>query len=192
MSTHTLSMVMSDTTLLQRLWQGDEEAFEALFQRHYATVRALLARMVGDRADDLAQEVFLRLYRQPPRQPNTDIGAWLYRVATNAGYNALRGEKRRRGWLETLGTQTRGGGWGSVEASPEECVERSDRAATVRAVLARLKRRQATILALRYSDLSYREIAAAMEISVGSVGTLLARAEKAFERELRAHGGVGS
>lgn len=191
MSTHTLTMAMSDTTLLSRLAQGDEDAFEALFHRHYASVHAVLARMVGDRADDLAQEVFLQLYQRPPHQANTDIGAWLYRVATNAGYNALRGEKRRRGWVEALGRQTRGSGWHNAETSPEQQVERADRAVLVRRVLSRLKRRQATVLTLRYSGLSYREIAAVMDISAGSVGTLLARAEKAFARELGACEGAG-
>jgi RNA polymerase sigma-70 factor (ECF subfamily) len=94
---------LSDSLLLERIQQGDSDSFEMLFYRHYDRVYGLLYRLVGSRAEaeDLAQEVFIKLYKHTSRRwflrPATkqNISAWLYRVATNAGYDALKTRKRR-------------------------------------------------------------------------------------------------
>ena len=78
---------------------GQLPPFETVFQRYYSRVFAILTRIVGpDEADDLAQETFLRFHDRPPARRGDDedaVGAWLYRVATNLGFNAIRTRKRR-------------------------------------------------------------------------------------------------
>ena len=94
---------LTDSLLLERIQQGDTDSFETLFYRHYDRVYGLLYRLVGNRAEaeDLAQEVFVKLYKHTSRRRffgsarKQNIGAWLYRVATNAGYDALKMRKRR-------------------------------------------------------------------------------------------------
>jgi len=180
--THVIrERAVDDEYLLARLRDGDCSAFDALFDTYYASVYSVLYRMVGDQADDLAQEVFWRLYTNPPTQPDSHVAAWLYRVALNLGYNALRSAKRRAAY-EVLWQRTQGLLRDAAATNPEEAILRRDEADTVRCALARLKRRDAQILVLRHEGLSYREVAECVGIAPSSVGTLLARAEQAFYR----------
>lgn len=179
---------LSDGLLLERIQQGDETSFETLFHRHYDRVYGLLYRLVGtrDEAEDLAQEVFIKLYRHtarrrffgPAREQN--IGAWLYRVATNAGYDALKMRKRRWQRDTLLLPDTDGAPNMAFALSAEQSVALREEQALVRAALARLQPRQAQLLLLRQMGLSYAECAAACDVAPGSVGTLLARAAAAF------------
>lgn len=171
----------TDAILLDRLRAGQGAAFESLFRQHYARIYRVLYRLVGDEADDLAQEVFLQLYRRPPAAAETDLGAWLHRVAVNLGYNALRASQRRRGYRAIL-ARLPGGDWQPVEAGPEEWTEAQEEQQRVRVALGRLSQREAAVLVLRYDDMSYREIALVLGVAPGSVGTLLARAERAFSK----------
>ena len=168
--------VLSDAALLAGAARGDTAAFETLFQRHYDRVYGILFRLVGERgeAEDLAQEAFLRLHAHAHRRRVSDdnVSAWLYRVATNLGYNALR--DRRRRWqrdVHLVPSET-----GDVEA---EAARREERRA-VRAALARLNERQAQLLILRQMEFSYAECAAIVGVAPASVGALLARAARAF------------
>ena len=159
-----------------------EDDFDALFMAHYDGVYRLLYRITGTReeAEDLAQETFLRLSRQrfgPGREHN--VRAWLYRVATNLAFNALRGGGRRqRREAQTV----YGAAAGSPALDPADVAAQADERAAVRRALSRLPERQAQLLLLRHAGLSYRELAAALAVAPGSVGTLLARAEAAFEK----------
>jgi RNA polymerase sigma-70 factor (ECF subfamily) len=165
--------------LLAGVHAGSEADFEALFLRHYGQIHSLLQRLVGDEADDLAQEVFWRLYTRPPRDLQGDLRAWLHRVAARLGYNALRARRRQERYRALWASLAVGMGE-DRSPGPELVAEQDAERHLVRATLARLGRREATILALRHGGLSYREIAQAMGIAPGSVGTLLARAERAF------------
>ncbi len=146
----------------------DEESFEAVFTRYYHLVYQLAYRCTGqrDEADDIAQEVFLRFYRTPPQATcEGERRAWLCRVATNLGLNALRAQQRR--------------------ISHEEKASNSianEQAAYIRSILAELPERQQTYILLRSMGLSYAEIAQATGVAPASVGSLLARAEREFRR----------
>lgn len=156
--------------------QADAE-FERLFLAHFQEIYRHLYRMVSDaqHAEDLAQETFLRLHRQGFSPDGAHhVRAWLYRVATNLAYNALRGHTRRQRREAALGAE-------GVAADPAEMVERRVQQQAVREVLADLPERQAQLLLLRHAGLSYKELAAILDVAPNSVGTLLARAHKAFE-----------
>lgn len=181
--------MLTDAKLLTRLQSGDAESFETLFLRHYDRVYGILYRLLGNRADaeDVAQQVFLKLYRRPHsvslRKSDDSLSAWLYRVAVNTGYNALRGKTRRRKWYQVFSNQ-----WDAEMPHPPTPADHSERAATqsqVRQVLALLKPRDAKLLLLRHSGLSYKELAETLGVAPGSVGSLLSRAERAFEKRYR-------
>ncbi len=176
---------------------GVSRPFEAVFLEHWPQVYRLLLYLVGDHAEaeDLALEAFLRLYhrqeRQTPFSPaarDFNIGGWLHRVATNLGLNAIRGWKRRQRYeLES----------GKAELaendlpSPTEIYAAGEERQRVRLILSQMEPRQAQLLVLRHSGHTYQEIAAALEVSVTSIGTLLARAESEFARRYRAADRIG-
>ncbi len=185
--------VSSDSLLVDRVRAGDQASFDELFLRYYSRIYEVLYRLTGDaaEADDLAQETFIRLYRQPPglyggsgetREHN--VGGWLYRVAVNLGYNALRASRRRTTYEQA--------GDVALPADPETLAAQSDERRRVREVLADLPVQQAQMLVLRYAGLSYKELALALDVAPTSVGTLLARAERAFEARYRAAGSEGA
>lgn len=179
---------------------ASEKQFDELFKTNYEGVYRLLYRIVGTReeAEDLAQETFLRLHKtghlwdrqriSDDRQHN--IRGWLYRVASNLAYNALRDEGRRLRRQQETARQAVVMGRG--EDDPAELVARTDDRQAVRRALANLSQRQAQLLLLRHAGLSYRELADALGVAPGSVGTLLARAEIAFEQSyLKSGSGQG-
>jgi len=172
--------------------------FDALFLAHYDGVYRLAYRLAGTReeAEDLAQEAFLRLHRSPhlwhaATDPAAEhnVRAWLYRVVTNLAYNALRGERRRRQREDRVAGPT-GPADRHTEVDIGEAalgaIEYAQTAAQVRSALAALTERQVQLLLLRQAGLSYRELADALGVAPGSVGTLLARAEAAFVAAYRA------
>jgi len=157
---------------------------EAAFEEYWSSVVTTLHRLLGDwdEAQDLALEAFWRLYTRPPRDL-THVGGWLHRVATNLGLNAIRARRRRQRYEEEAGAlQLQRVG----SLSPAEAAERREAQERVRQVLARMKPRKAELLILRHTGHSYAEIAEILGVAPGSVGTLLARAEKDFERRYRA------
>lgn len=173
-----LLTAIPDALLLWRFYQGDEASFEALFQRHYDMVYGVLFRLTGTReqAEDLAQEVFLKLSRGRLAH-GENVAGWLYRVAVNTGYNALR-ESARRGRRERIAAADEPG---SAPGPEEEAQQRAIQV-RVRRALARIPARSAKLLVLREAGFSYRELAEIVGVAPGSVGTLLARAQAALIR----------
>ncbi len=168
----------SDSLLLERALEGDTASFDALFYRHYDRVYGLLFRLVGarDEAEDLTQEVFLKLYRQRfAKGKSHNVGGWLYRVAMNAGYNAIRGRKRRWQRDTVLLPDP-----SELPSSPGERVTQQEERADVRRALRQLPEKQVQLLLLRQMGMSYAELATACEVAPTSVGTLLRRASEAF------------
>ena len=169
--------VISDALLVQQFREGDVGSFEELFARHYDRVYGLLYRLVGTQheAEDLAQEVFLRLYRRPLARAD-NVSGWLYRVAMNTGYNALRAEKRR------FKHEQAGAAQAEPAPSTEDTLARRESQQVVRAALAKLPKRSVQLLLMRHMGYSYQELAEEVNIAPGSVGTLLRRANNAFRK----------
>ncbi len=154
--------------------------FEAAFEQHWAPLCRMVYRLTGDwsEAEDLALEALMQLYRHPPADSN-NLSGWLYRVATNLGLNALRARKRRWHYeSEASDLALRS----AQPDDPASSVERQAERQRVRETLRSMKPRSAQLLILRHAELSYAEIAAALDIAPGSIGTLLTRAEQEFER----------
>jgi RNA polymerase sigma-70 factor (ECF subfamily) len=158
------------------------EWFDALFHAHYPRVVAMLGRLMGDRgqAEEIAADTFCKLARQSVGADRPT--AWLYRVAMNAGLDALRSDARRK---------RREGVADRPEASEGalDCLLAEERRERVQRVLSKLKPRDAQLLLLRADGMSYRELALTLGIQPGSVGSILARAEQEFERRYRARYG---
>lgn len=179
----TLPLIKSSQGMAPRTASEREALLEAAINEHWAWVCRTLTYVVGDQdeAEDLALEVFYRLHERPPRDL-TGLGSWLHRVAMNVGLNALRSRRRRRRYEEEAGALKM---QRDHPADPAVEVERRETQARVRHVLAGMRPRKAQILILRHTDHTYAEIAEILEVAPGSVGTMLARAEKEFERRYR-------
>lgn len=162
--------------------EQQESAFEQLFLREYSRVAGIAFRVLGDRdeAEDVAQEVFYALYRR--HAPDAPYAApWLYQAAAHTALNVVRG-KRRRTRRETVVEEHRSRVEDSVD--PQQAVVADEQRQEVRAALGRLPEKSATVLVLRYSGLSYADVAAAIGVKTGQVGTLLRRAEAALRKEM--------
>jgi RNA polymerase sigma-70 factor (ECF subfamily) len=159
---------------------------ETAFHTYWPRIHALLYRLTGDpdQAEDLALEVFLRLHRDPRLlHPDHNLPAWLHRVAANLGYNALRAARRRQKYEHAAGhlaLQTNAPPDPAREA--ERKAEQTHLQHAVRRTLAAMKPRDAQLLLLRHSGLTYAELAAALHLNPASIGKLLSRAEKEFEK----------
>lgn len=155
-------------------------AFERLFLEEYPRVAAIAFRVLGDRAEaeDVAQEVLLAFYRH--HAPDASYAApWLRAAAAHAALNVIRGRKRRER-REAIAAMEQA----NAVADPEEDTLAGERRDEVRATLGRLPPKVAALLALRYSGLSYAEVASALGLKTDQVGTRLRRAQEAFRREV--------
>jgi RNA polymerase sigma-70 factor (ECF subfamily) len=169
--------------LLDACRGGDPEAFAQLFSRHYDAVYALAASFTGDAAlaDDIAQQVFLKLLGRADRLPRDgDFTPWLYRVVANACVDNHRRVRRFVALEEVQGGP-------SFIAAPrqEEDLARRQLAVELRNALAALRPRLRLPLLLRYvSGLGYEEISRVLEIPVGTVASRLRRAQQRLRRAL--------
>lgn len=147
---------------------------ERLYQTMYASVVRFLYRKVWDedRAEDLAQEVFIRAMAHRPEKPR----AWIFAVAANLARDEARAAIRRKKHLTLLTNDPVT--LSSPDATAEEVVEHDEQVAQVQAALETLTARDREVLLLWDAGLSYPEIAAQTGLAVGAVGTTLARARK--------------
>lgn len=151
--------------------------FVAVFDAHFQRVYRYLDRVSGEPelAADLAQEAFVRLYRRGtvPDAPE----AWLISVAMNLFRNVKSSRSRHRRLL----TVSRGeAAHSDPQPPPDEAVVAEETRRRVRSAIDRLPERERRLLLLHAEGYSYRDLAAALELNEASVGTLLARARRAF------------
>lgn len=161
-------------------------SFESLFYEHWASIQRLLLRLVIDpaEAEDLALEVFLRLYQQHPTpEKEFNTRGWLHRVATNLALHSIRSFRRRERYEITAVK-------GALDEAPENqppaiFAAKEDRR-FARLALAQMNPRQAELLIMRYSGMAYKDIASALSLSPTSIGPLLLRAERDFAKHYHA------
>jgi RNA polymerase sigma-70 factor (ECF subfamily) len=185
-----------DVRLMLQVRDDHAPAFEELVQRYQNRLIAVLEHLVRDRqrAEDLAQETFLRVFRaRKSYRPGARFSTWLFTIANNVASNSLRDAARRRE-APAAGNGAARSGVGEREAPRHESfleqaamapsgmmpvrrVERAERAEIVRLAMESLGERQRMALLLsKFEGMSYAEIAETMQLSVKAVKSLLSRA----------------
>jgi RNA polymerase sigma-70 factor (ECF subfamily) len=152
--------------------------FETFFHVHYERIARAIAQVVRDpaRAEEIAAEAFWKFWRNPQAAQGGQAKAWLYRTAVRMAIDELRKEARR---IRNESLQVNR----QPAKTPEEVHAAAEERDRVRLVLASLDARQAELLLLRSNDLSYSDVAAALDLNPASVGTLIIRAQQAFRKE---------
>jgi len=176
-----------DVRLMLEVRDGSAAAFEELMLRHQGRLVMILEHLVGSRdlAEDLTQDVFLRVYRSRQRyQPGAKFSTWLYTIANNVAANALRSQSRRR---EVNLAASESGPLGAhplevmIQASsgqiPARQLDKAEARDIVRLALAALNERQRlAVLLNKFEGMSYADIAETMELTPQAIKSLLSRA----------------
>jgi RNA polymerase sigma-70 factor (ECF subfamily) len=176
-----------DQELIAATLAGSEAAFEGLVVRYQDRLFRLLGRYCRDavECEDLAQEVFLKVFRKLHTfQGDSAFYTWLYRIAVNAATDHIsRASSRRLRLVDDDAVLDTGGE--REEQSPSAPLLRDELAAVTRAIVDSLPEKFRTILVLReFEDLSYTEIAAVLQIQLGTVESRLFRARQRFREAL--------
>jgi RNA polymerase sigma-70 factor (ECF subfamily) len=161
------------------------KTFEEIFLKHWTVIYQLLIRLTGDpsEAEDLAMETFMRLYQRPPKLgEGSNLPGWLYRVATNLGLRSIRSYRRRQHYELAAGKMTLED---PPENQPARLLDSQEAHNLTRQALSQMRPRHAQLLSLRYSGMSYQDVASTMGLSPTSIGPLLLRAEREFTRIYR-------
>ncbi|MHB1929572.1 MAG: sigma-70 family RNA polymerase sigma factor [Acidimicrobiales bacterium] len=154
-------------------------SFEAFYRQHFPPVVRLAQSVLGDfsAAEDVAQEVFLAAHHRFRGDVERAPG-WVRVAAVHTALNVARGDRRRERRQVLVAEDV------ASVTGPEELAVAREAHEELRAALARLSRRDATVLMLRHAGLSYVEVAGAVGVKVGQVGTMLRRAESALYKEM--------
>lgn len=166
--------------LMLRVQRDEPGAFADLVAAYWSRVFGRFVRQFGDRqeAEDLAQDVFLRLYRSRCRyRPRAKLSTWVFFIARNVGRNAVR--RRRRKPVVPIGLAFQNDDFASPAAPVDDMatpVERAELARAVRSAVAALNGRQRRAVELQFADQSYAEIATALAMTPKAAKSLLYRA----------------
>jgi RNA polymerase sigma-70 factor, ECF subfamily len=177
-----------DVRLMLQVRDGDAAAFEELVARYQNRLLTVLEHLVSNReqAEDLAQEVFLRVFRARERyEPGAKFSTWLFTIANNVASNARRSHSRRR----EVGVPDRSNGSDSSPMQldqlakaasslmPARSLDRAEQAEMVRqAVMSLSERQRMALLLSKFEGMSYQDIADTMDLSVQAIKSLLSRA----------------
>jgi len=173
-----------DVGFMLRLKAGDASALEEIVRRHQKHILNLVYRYLGDasHAEDVAQEVFLKIYRARANyEPKAKFSTWLYRVTVNHCLNEIRSRKSQPARMELVDDLLE-------EAAGSEADQRMHQAELRQAVKAAIdslpEHQRMAVLLARYEELSYEEISAAMGISLEAVKSVLHRARESLKEKL--------
>lgn len=178
-----------DWDLVARIATGDREAFAELVERHHRRLLRVCERLLGDAEDarDAVQEVFLKvMVKAGGFRPKALVSTWLYRVAVNHCLNVLRRRRLRR-WVSLSPAEGEEAAApldpAEERAGPDRELEARRRWARVQRAIADLPASQRAVLVLaRFEELSYKEIAETLGITLGAVESRLFRAMRALEK----------
>lgn len=192
-------MARSDVQLMLDVKAGDDASFELLLQRYRAPLVNFLHRMVRDAAlaEDLAQEVFLRVYRARKRYaPSAKFTTWLFRIATNLALNAIRDGRHRKTEIsfdEPAEDDDRVLDVPDNSPSAEQRLVEQDRFAMIRQAIFRLPEKQrAAVLLHKFQEMDYDQIAKILGCSESALKSLLFRAYETLRAELAPLVGLAS
>lgn len=182
----------TDEEVMLRLKAGEEDGLDILLNRYRGPIYYHLYRMIWNpaRAEELAQDVFLRMYRaRKSYKPSAKFSTWLFRIATNAGLNEVRDGRMRK--EKEVSSDTEGGeiAAGRVAAripTPEREVLTAERNTRIRAAVDALPENQKTAVLLhKYQGMDYGEIGKILGVSQSALKSLLFRAYERLRVELR-------
>jgi RNA polymerase sigma-70 factor, ECF subfamily len=189
-------MTRSDVQLMLDVKAGDEQSFGLLLQRYRTPLVNFLYRMVRSReqAEDLAQEVFIRVYRAREEYvPSAKFTTWLFRIATNLALNSIRDHRHQKLEISMDAPVTADAEDGDekpfevADKHPtieQELVE-EDRKKMIRHAIEKLPEKQrAAVLLHKYQELDYAEIAKILSVSESALKSLLFRAYESLRVEL--------
>jgi RNA polymerase sigma-70 factor (ECF subfamily) len=182
-----------EVVLMLRVQRDDDDAFQELLRRYWTRVFSHLYRQLGDRqeAEDLTQDVFLRLYRYRQRyQPRAKFVTWLFHITQNVARNAVR-SRRRHPWVRLgamagpMGGERGEGFLPDRGEAPSRPLERAEVAGVVRAAVSGLVGRQRAAMELhQFHDRTYTEIAAELDMTPKAAKSLLYRARNQLRTSL--------
>jgi len=179
-----------DAELMLRVKGGDGASFGVLLDKHRSSVVHFLFRMVQNQAvaEELAQEVFLRVYRsRATYEPTAKFTTWLFRIATHLALNALRDGKRERGQerLDEDSSQLPARQVSDKRPNVEQDLLYQARLSEIRQAIAQLPEKQrAAVLMHKYQEMEYSQIANVLSCSESAVKSLLFRAYEALRARL--------
>ena len=184
-------MARSDVQLMLEVKAGDATSFELLLEKYRTPLVNFLHRIVRDAAtaEDLAQEVFLRVYRARQKYaPSAKFTTWLFRIATNLALNSLR-DGRHRQMEVSLDASRENGGLNFELPARDSHVEvtlmERDRAAFIRQAVESLPEKQrVAVLLHKYEEMDYAEIAKVLDCSESALKSLLFRAYETLRLRL--------
>jgi RNA polymerase sigma-70 factor (ECF subfamily) len=187
--------LLSDETLMVRIAGSDARAFEILVRRHQRRILNLIYRSIGDRihAEDVAQEVFLRVWRAAEDyEPKSKFTTWVYRITVNLCLDTIKSAHYRQSFVKPEGGSEnpadKEGPVGEGAPSPEELLIDAEESGRIFAALQSLPTNQRLAVVLKKFDgLSYDEISQILGCSVSAVESLLVRAKKTLHEKLLAH-----
>ncbi len=189
-------MARSDVQLMLDVKAGDEQSFALLLQRYRSPLVNFLYRMVRNReqAEDLAQEVFIRVYRARAEYvPSAKFTTWLFRIATNLALNSVRDTRHQRAEISLdapITTDAEDGDEKTLDAADkhpniEQHLVEEARKKMIRHAIEKLPEKQrAAVLLHKYQELDYNEIAKILECSESALKSLLFRAYESLRVEL--------
>jgi RNA polymerase sigma-70 factor, ECF subfamily len=184
----------SDAAIMLRVAAGDESGFNYLVEKHYRAMIHFLFRMVRNQAvaEELAQEVFLRVYRsRESYRAEAKFTTWLYRIATNLAVNHARDTKHERAastiYLDSPDEET--GTTPDVaddEPNVEQNLLRNERMAAIRQhVMALPERQRMAVLMHKYQGMDYKQIGEVLKLSESATKSLLFRAYQTLRDKLK-------
>jgi len=185
-------MEESELLLIRAIADRDEKAFETLIGRYQNPVISFLYRYVGafHLAQDLAQEVFLRVFQAAPTfRPRARVSSWIFKIAYNLAANELKRRKR----MDGLNARMSAEGRHFPASSPpgDAAVENRELEEQLMAAVGRLPENQRAALLLKINEgLSYLEISTVLGVSVASVESLLFRARSRLKQLMADSTGV--
>lgn len=182
---------MTETEIIQKLQQGNEPAFKTLVETYQKLVVNTCFGLLQNTedAEDIAQEVFIEVFRSIQNfRADAKLSTWLYRIAVNRSLNHIRDNKRRK-WFQSFDdvVKEKNAELHQHHASenPGIELENQQRANILHEAIGALPENQKTVFTLnKYEDLSYKEIAEIMELSVSSVESLIHRAKTNLQKKL--------
>jgi RNA polymerase sigma-70 factor (ECF subfamily) len=178
-----------EAKIMAEVARGDLAAFRTIVELHNKPLINFIARFTGDRdsAEDIAQEVFLRVYKAAnDYKPQAKFKTWLFTIATNLCLNEIRDSKNIHKIIDLSGLHEQDFPMIAPENfSPQKAAENAELRTAVSRVIQNLPENQRIAILLRqYNDFSYSEISKIMGITLSAVESLIQRARQSLKKSL--------